>query len=131
MLRTLCLAGMKRYCWRRVSTVRYLASTSTFTGLSRHARCSLATLLVMVAEKSCVLRSLGITCCNHRQHYKQFWCLKCHSQQPCCITATLPVLVAEESCDLRSFGITCTTAHGTVETAKNSWASAVASQGAL
>ena len=43
--RALCLAGMKRYCWRRVSTVRYLASTSSFTGLSRHARCSLATCM--------------------------------------------------------------------------------------
>lgn len=59
---TLCFAGMKRYCWRRVSTVRYLASTSTFTGLSKHALCSFATLVVMVAEKSCVLLSFGITC---------------------------------------------------------------------
>ena len=59
---TLCLAGMKRYCCRSVSTVRYLTSTSTLTGFSRQARCSLATLLVMVAENSCVRRSLGITC---------------------------------------------------------------------
>ena len=49
MERALCLAGTKRYCCRRVSTVLYLASTSTLTGLTRQARCSLATLLVMVA----------------------------------------------------------------------------------
>ena len=54
---TLCLAGMKRYCWRRVSTVEYLVATSTLTGSDRQARCSLATLVVMVALKSCVLRS--------------------------------------------------------------------------
>mmetsp|Transcript_18827 Transcript_18827/g.47528 ORF Transcript_18827/g.47528 Transcript_18827/m.47528 type:complete len:284 (+) Transcript_18827:711-1562(+) len=52
---------MKRYSCRRVSTVVYLDATSTFTGLFRHARCSLATLLVIVAEKSCVRRSLGMT----------------------------------------------------------------------
>lgn len=40
---TLCLAGMKRYCWRSVSTVEYLEVTSTFTGFLRQALCSLAT----------------------------------------------------------------------------------------
>ena len=64
---TLCLAGMKRYCCRSVSTVRYFTSTSTLTGFSRQARCSLATLLVMVAENSWVLRSLGITCTEAEQ----------------------------------------------------------------
>mmetsp|Transcript_15924 Transcript_15924/g.28289 ORF Transcript_15924/g.28289 Transcript_15924/m.28289 type:complete len:239 (+) Transcript_15924:752-1468(+) len=52
---------MKRYSWRSVSTVVYLEATSTLTGLLRHARCSLATLLVIVAENNCVRRSLGIT----------------------------------------------------------------------
>ena len=41
--RALCLAGMKRYCWRSVSTVLYLDATSTRTGSLRQARCSLAT----------------------------------------------------------------------------------------
>jgi hypothetical protein len=50
------------YCCRSVSTVEYLAATSTFTGLTKQARCSLATLLVMVAEKSWVRRSRGMTC---------------------------------------------------------------------
>lgn len=54
---TLCLAGMKRYCWRRVDTVLYFWSTSTLAGSRRQARCSFCTLLVMVAEKSCVRRS--------------------------------------------------------------------------
>jgi hypothetical protein len=54
---TLYLAGMKRYCCRKVSTVEYFWATSTLTGSIKQARCSLATLLVIVALKSCVLRS--------------------------------------------------------------------------
>ena len=54
---TLYLAGTKRYCWRRVSTVEYLAATSTLTGSVRQARCSFWTLLVMVALNSWVVRS--------------------------------------------------------------------------
>ena len=54
---TLNLNGTNMNCWRSVETVWYLASASTLTGSRRQARCSLATLLVMVAENSCVLRS--------------------------------------------------------------------------
>ena len=54
---TLYLAGTKRYCWRRVSTVEYLAATSTLTGSVRQARCNFWTLLVMVALNSWVVRS--------------------------------------------------------------------------
>lgn len=51
------------YSWRRVATVVFLAATSTLTGLRRQARCSFATLLVIVAEKSCVRRScVGCVC---------------------------------------------------------------------
>lgn len=53
---------MKMYCCRSVSTVLYFVATSTFTGLTRHARCSLATLVVIVALNSCVRRSRGISC---------------------------------------------------------------------
>ena len=55
--RSLNLNGTNMNCWRSVDTVWYLASASTLTGSRKHARCSLATLLVMVAENSCVLRS--------------------------------------------------------------------------
>ncbi len=41
--RALCFAGMKQYCWRRVSTVEYFSDTSTFTGLVSDARCSFPT----------------------------------------------------------------------------------------
>ena len=39
----------------------YFDDTSTLTGLFKLARCSLATFVVMVAEKRYVFRSLGIT----------------------------------------------------------------------
>mmetsp|Transcript_970 Transcript_970/g.3065 ORF Transcript_970/g.3065 Transcript_970/m.3065 type:complete len:223 (-) Transcript_970:318-986(-) len=59
---SLYLAGMKMYCCTSVFTVVYLDDTSTLTGSTSDARCSLATLAVMVAENKNVRRSRGITC---------------------------------------------------------------------
>ena len=57
---SLWIAGLKRYFYSRVDTVLYFVFTSILTGLWREARCNLATLDVIVAEKRYELRFLGI-----------------------------------------------------------------------
>lgn len=52
----------------------------TLTGLTRHALCSLATLLVMVAENNCVRRSRGMAYTSQQQNTTD--CQTLHSSSP-------------------------------------------------
>ena len=84
---------MSHTCCISVSTVLYFIDASTRTGLFRDARCSLATLDVIVALNKYVVRSRGM-CCTTIQHGRRTHHSHTQSQaqthtlelQPCAVT---------------------------------------------